>query len=282
MKPWMNSCVVTLSKLRLKHKKWMKHWRHHHFSRHLRMETLEDRQLLTTFTVNTTLDEDNGINVGGVSLREAVVEAVSGDTINFSTNSSHGLNGATITLHLTKGQIVINGESLTIDASMLPDGITIDANDPSPDPYNGIRIFNITDPTGGVSPPLVTLIGLTLTGGDVAGDGGAIRSAARLVLQDCDIRNNQALSSGGGVHVSVNGSFSIAVRDSLFFQNSASSGGGLFVQVSNGAALAVERSTFQENDSGRGGGLYVNASAATVEIDGSMFEENEATAYTKT
>jgi hypothetical protein len=106
------------------------------------MEGLENRQMLTVFTVNTTVDEDDGIADGQISLRDAIFEAVSGDTIDFNTS----LNGGTITLDRTGlGEIDI-AESLTIDASMLPAGITIDANDPTPGVLNGdgIRIFSIT------------------------------------------------------------------------------------------------------------------------------------------
>jgi hypothetical protein len=132
------------------------------FTRIPQIEALESRQMLTVFTVDTTVDEDNGINVGGRSLREAITVAVSGDTINFDASL---MNGATITLDRTKGELAIDGKSLTIDASMLSSIITIDADDPSSTPGDGIRIFDITNPIGGVDTPLVTMVGLRLTGG---------------------------------------------------------------------------------------------------------------------
>ena len=99
--------------------------------------------MLTVFTVNTPVDEDDGLGDGQISLRDAIAEAVSGDTIKFDSS----LDAGTITLdRITLGQIDI-AESLTIDASMLPNGLTLDADDPNgfPNDGNGTRIFNITD-----------------------------------------------------------------------------------------------------------------------------------------
>jgi hypothetical protein len=111
------------------------------------------------------------------------------------------LSGATITL--TLGQFSLS-HSVVIDASMLPLGITIDADDPSTDLGDGTRIFYISDPTSGSSPPLVAMIGLTLTGGDAwsdgassESDGGAIRCEARLRIEDCTISGNTAARGGG-------------------------------------------------------------------------------------
>jgi hypothetical protein len=128
--------------------------------RSLRMEALELRQMLS-ITVNTPIDErDFNLNDGDRSLRDAILEASPGETIDFDPAT---LNGATITL--TLGEIAF-GKNLTIDASMLS-SLTIDANDLTPgQTFTGNRIFNITDPTSGSTPPLVALKGLTLTGGD--------------------------------------------------------------------------------------------------------------------
>jgi hypothetical protein len=127
------------------------------------MESLENRRVLaTTYTVNVTIDELDGIDDMQISLRDAIAEAVSGDTIEFDPTQ---MNGETIPL--TLGQLEIAGESLTIDASMLLAGLTIQAFDPDRDQPeevrgNGSRIFNITNPFGGT---VVTMKGLTLTGG---------------------------------------------------------------------------------------------------------------------
>ncbi len=156
--------------------------------------------MLSVITVNTAVDEDDGVNVDGISLRDAINAAVANDTINFNPASA-GLNGGIIALQ--HGEIPF-GKSLTIDASMLTSGLTIDANDPTPntleDPgdwHDGIRIFNITDPSGLTSVSIIgPAVGLTLTGGDPDGDGGAILAAGNLSLINCVITNNTAKAGG--------------------------------------------------------------------------------------
>ncbi|MCC6491806.1 MAG: hypothetical protein IT424_02170 [Pirellulales bacterium] len=190
--------------------------------RALRIESLENRRVLATVSVNTLADlvdvDPNVTSIpalvaspgadGKISLREAVAAAASsGDTINFDST----LNGGTITLDRAfQGEIAF-GKSLTIDAGGLPNGITVDADDPTPTHTGaGIRVFNITDPSNGIAPPLVTLVGLTLEGGDVSfsapsgPEGGAIRSAARLVVRDSTIQGSEA-DLGGAIFLAVAG-----------------------------------------------------------------------------
>ena len=100
-----------------------------------------------TITVTTTRDEF-GVPSSGpeISLREAIRDAMPGDTIDFDSS----LSGQT--LILTGELHLVIDKDLTIDASGLAQGFTIDANEQS-------RIFNIRPNT------TVTLNTLTLTGG---------------------------------------------------------------------------------------------------------------------
>ncbi len=161
--------------------------RHRVYRRNLCFDQLEDRRLLAVLTVNSALDNTIGGD-GLITLREALDAANQSpgpDTIEFDSS----LNGGTILL--TQDELSIT-ESLTIDASMLSNGIAIDAGG------NGLaagytsRIFNITDLTSGTAPPEVTLIGLTLTGGDVASEGGA-----NVDIQQSKITGNHSDVSGG-------------------------------------------------------------------------------------
>ena len=106
------------------------------------------------------------------------------------------MNGGTITLDSVEGEIAFEDKSLTIDASMLTNGLTIDAQLNS-------RIFNITDTSLGVSPPEVELKGLTLVNGSASGNGGAIRSEGLLTISNSTISGCTATSFGGGVYVKV-------------------------------------------------------------------------------
>lgn len=194
---------------------------------------MEERRLLAILTVNSLADSH--INMDGVlTLREAIEVVQQGNTngldattianqisgslaSNNTITFAQNLDGGTVTLDLAFGQMSFS-KSLTIDAGGLSSGITINGNDPTPaHTGQGIRIFNITDPTSGAAPPLVTIVGMTLKGGDVGGllgRGGAIRSEARLVLRDCTFTDNEA-DLGGAIYVRVASGKSMLVSGSI-------------------------------------------------------------------
>ncbi len=285
-------------------------------TRCLRFEALEDRRVLSTVTVSALSDVTDGdtssiialiANPGAdnkISLREAIdaAEHTGGaNEIKFSTVSGDGLNGGTITL--TQGEFEIT-ESLTIDASMLTNGLTIDANDTTPETLSdGIRIFNITDTSGGSGPPLVTLIGLTLTGGDPTFSfnapslqGGAIRSEGRLVIEGCNFHDNQA-TYGGAIYIAVSGGDPSTQRDvltidegSVITNNHAFTGAGVYIASgSMGSPTAdtftIRATTISHNrtfESGPGlpivvgGGIFARLFGAELVIEDSTLEQNEA------
>ena len=174
------------------------------FVRRLHTESLEDRCLLTVITVDTLTDEaDGSINDGDISLRDAIALASPGDTIDFDA----ALDGGTILLVL--GELVVT-QSLTIDATALASGLTIDAsgNDPTPGRFDGSRVLNIDDGNDTIDSEVtlsgLTLTGLTLTGGDVDGNGGAVYSAETLRVMDGIIKDNLAFGFAGGGGISGN------------------------------------------------------------------------------
>ena len=136
--------------------------------------------------VTTTADENDPVGTPGtgLSLREAVALAPDGAGIVFDS----ALSGATITLG---SEILLIEKNVTIDASSLPGGVTLDGGPGSN------RIF-FTDKT-------VTLKNLTLTGGGGtglygSGAGGAIRdNGGTLTLERCTLSDNSA-SSGGAIN----------------------------------------------------------------------------------
>ena len=81
-----------------------------------------------SWTVTKTADTNDGTCDGDCSLREAIVAAGSGDTINFD----YGLSGATITL----GSTITIDKSLTINGGSLGGHIKISGD-------NSVRIFSI-------------------------------------------------------------------------------------------------------------------------------------------
>jgi predicted outer membrane repeat protein len=205
-----------------------------------RCEQLEDRRLLAVITVDTLTDEaDGSIADGDVSLRDAIAVAADDDTIDFGES----LDGGTILL--TMGELAVT-RSLTIDATALPGGLIIDASgsDPTPDEDNGdgSRIFNIDD-----GDPLtrseVTLTGLTLSGGDVDGHGGAIRSTETVTMTSSTISGNSAGRRGGGIYGGDYGD--VTVTSSTISDNSAGgAGGGILTRSST---LSLDNSIVAAN-----------------------------------
>ena len=137
----------------------------------LLLEALDDRTVPSTFTVSNLADAGDG------SLRQAVLDAnaLSGaDTIQFA----NGLQG---TIALTGGQLNIT-DHLAIDgpgAGLL----AVSGNHQS-------RVFNIS---GGAA---VAIDDLTITGGQVVGDGGGIlNTASTLTLDRVVLTDNHAVAT---------------------------------------------------------------------------------------
>jgi hypothetical protein len=221
---------------------------------------------LATITVNVAFDESDGfVTDGDASLRDAIAVAVAGDTINFASS----LNDAT--LPLTLGQIAF-GKNLTIDASMLSSGVTIDAGDTTAIQGDGIRIFNITDPTFGSDPPLVTLKNLKFTRADSSGAGGAINSAAQLDVQDCKFIDNESTLIGGAIAATFAGGV-LRVSNTQFIQNKSGEGGAVRIDVSSGDVDLIG-CVFDTNESGQGGGMFASLSDTSLDLNGTIFVDN--------
>ena len=198
------------------------------------------------FVVDTLIDESDGdFSPGDLSLREALENATVAAHFTFDTS----LDGGTITL--TQGELAIT-DSLTVDATSLDAGITIDAsgNDPTPDDDNGdgSRIFNVNDGDNSRDSD-VALSGLTLTGGDTGESGGAVDTRESLTASDSTITGNSAGGGGGGI---VGGN--VTVTSSTISGNSAGAhGGGIYINDPAGK-LTVTLSTISGNTAGGDGG----------------------------
>ena len=190
-------------------------------SRRLHVEPLEDRRLLAVATVDTHLDVVD-IADGMTSLREAIAStnlAVGNDTIEFDPS----LDGAIINLVQPLGELAIS-DSVTIDASNLAAGLTIDAghgSDSVPGTGDGFRIFNVDDGTN--NDINVSLEALTIVGGDLDFDsGGGIFNEENLTIVDSLITGNAAYS-GGGIYTIA----TLEMSGSTLSGNLASFGGGI-------------------------------------------------------
>jgi hypothetical protein len=213
---------------------------------------LENRCLLS-ITVNTLVDEaDGSITDGDVSLRDAIALVPVGQTIDFAPALT---SSGSATINLTLDELLIN-KSLTINGPGA-DLLTIKAFDPTPATTNGdgSRIFNIDDGTDAVR--TVSISGLTLTGGDVTGQGGAIFSKELLTVTSSKITGNRSSASpisvlfgiagGGGIY----SGGTLNVTSSTISGNfSADDGGG----ISSSGNTTVVGSTLSGNTAGSAGG----------------------------
>jgi hypothetical protein len=207
-----------------------------------------------SLVVSTTLDESDGnYAAGDLSLREAIGLAngsIGNDTITFAP----ALAGTTIVL--TLGELCIV-DDVVIDASSLGGSLTIDAsgNDLTPTAVpsgDGSRVFNIDEGTTDQN-RVVELRGLTLTGGDVAGHGGAILTSENLTVTGSTIHGNAAPLNrrGGGIEVEFG---ALTLNTSTIHSNSAGRGGGINIDK---GVLTINSSTISGNSvTGNGGGIF--------------------------
>jgi hypothetical protein len=231
------------------------------------LESLEGRIVPTTRTV--TLAGDTG-SVG--ELRTVIGQAQAGDTIVFGSQ----LQGKTITLNATRGQIKLNPSSLTIDGGTI--NITISGG-------NATRIFEVAQGSND------TINNLTFTQGKVTdANGGAILidQGATLTLNTDTFTNNSAVvdvtrASGGAIE----DDGVLTINGSTFSNNSAVGsafgGGGAVNTAEHGGTSAVELtvtgSTFTGNTvtSGTGGfGGTIASRADITDVQTSTFTNNTA------
>lgn len=193
---------------------------------------------------------------GICTLRAAVAEAnalAGADVISFDPS---------ILVIQVMGQIAITSE-MTINGNQL--------NSPTIQNIAAVsttsRVFNITN-------VIVNLNRLTITGGNVTGNGGGIQNVGTLTITNCVIEGNNAngaAGAGGGIR-STN---TLTIMNSTISGNSSlgSTSGGLSFA---GANLTIGNSTIFGNSSfGNGGGMNISATAS-VTISNTTISNNTA------
>jgi len=234
--------------------------------RKLELLGLEERVVPANFTVINNSDSGAG------SLRQAIIDAnatAGNDIINFSItgtitlDSQNNINASLPTILSanatasggggTVGTLTING----LGASSL----TIDAN------QGNFSIFSIN--AGGK----LTVSGVTVTGANLSGSGGAFNNSGSLNIYSSTISGNTATGDAGGILN--HGSATLNIFNSTISGNISSSyGGGIF--NSTGGTLTVSNSTFDNNTGRYGGGIN---NRGTITISNSTLSGNTATAY---
>jgi hypothetical protein len=209
-----------------------------------------------TITVINTNDSGPG------SLRQALVDANDGDTIDFDPS----LNGQRITL--TSGQLNVD-KDVTISGPGAKN-LAVDGNARS-------RVFYVNPGK------TVTIDGLTVANGYNDQGGGGIRNEdATVTVSNCTISGNSATTPGGGISNEGGGIATLTITNSTISGNSAADGGGIYNAASGaggGATLTVTNSTISGNSAYEGGGIFNDAyeGHATVTITNSTLSGNSAT-----
>src|SRR5258706_4444683 len=209
-------------------------------------------QSQNSLEVNTLVDTNDGVcDASSCSLREAIANATSGNTVTFAS----GLSG---TIVLTNGELAIS-TNLTITGPGAK-ALAISGN-------NSSRVFNITSGT-------VTLANMTIRNGQVTGNiGGGIRNLATLTIIGSEIAYNTA-DSGAGIYS--NGPLNI--YSSTLANNTATngSGGGLYV---DSGAVAIKNSTISNNSTtsgSTGGGISVFGANSFVITNSTIADNRNA------
>ncbi|MBO7725759.1 MAG: hypothetical protein J6S40_04770, partial [Thermoguttaceae bacterium] len=224
-----------------------------------------DRLVVTT--LNDTFEND-----GLLSLREAIAIAPERAVITFDPKLSKG------TINLKGGEFLLT-RNVTIDASSVG-GITINAGGKSRVINVGASLTNVTHVTGKDSTYVVSLIGLTMTGGK-AENGGGVAVGTALKLTNCKVTGNTATNDGGGIYVFRSGN--VTVTSSIVEKNTASNhyGGGIY----NAGTLKVTSSVIKANSAVKqvGGGIYNSGSMTLVgsTVSGNAAKSNGGGIYTK-
>jgi hypothetical protein len=185
---------------------------------------------------------------GAGSLRQAILDAVNGDTIEF---------GVTGTITLITGELLVN-KNVTLNGPG-SDHLIVDGNHAS-------RVFHVS---GGVT---ATIASLTITNRSASDWGGGIHNdQSVLTVNNCNIVGNFAPGWGGGIfNDSWVTSATLRVTNSTVSGNSAGSigsgtGGGIYSEGLHGnATMEIVNSAVSGNSAHVGGGIYNSHSASTV------------------
>lgn len=196
-----------------------------------------------TVTVHRAPIVSNIASQGAGSLRQALIDTKASpgaDIITFSP----ALSGQTILL--TNGSLVVNdADGVTIDASTLPGGITIDG-------HRADRVF--------LNNGYLSLRALALTGGFVSpgAGGGAVVNNNTMTLERCTLSGNTA---GYGGAIWNNPGAIMTLRQCTIAENTASQSGG----IENRGVMTLVHCTVADNTAPTIGGIFNYLESLTIE-----------------
>jgi CSLREA domain-containing protein len=215
-------------------------------------QTAEAGSSTTTITVNSTQDAIN--NDGFCTLREAII-AVNNHKSSGRLAGECMAGKDTDTIILPSGVYTLTRtDSGNEDASSTGDldiraNLTLQGAGAS---TTIIKALNFRDRVFQVISAAVTISGVTVTGGNVSGNGGGIENDGTLTLLDSVISANQASGQGGGLFNASTGNLTLT-GSTLDGNRAGAEGGG----IANSGNLTSVNTTVTGNTSAiAGGGIY--------------------------
>src|SRR6266480_164132 len=191
-----------------------------------------------TITVMNTNDSGAG------SLRQALMDANEGDTIDF---------GVTGTITLTTGQLVVD-KSVSISGPGAAN-LAVNSNAAS-------RVFHITNAV------TVSTSGLTITNGSVVSSdvgGGAYNDQSTLTVSNCTLSGNSAGAAGGIDNDGRYGGATLTINNSTLSGNSVNATGGIRGAILNDHATITIGDTILNTGGASGENIY---NAGTITSNG--------------
>jgi predicted outer membrane repeat protein len=242
-------------------RRWSR-WNGNRWTSRLRLHNLEERAVPAALLVND--GGDAGIGSGNAGDLRYIMNLATtngeADTITFAPS----LNGTTITLNLGQLAKYVENQELTIIGPGAGK-LTIDANLSS-------RIFELNAAGGN---PTISISGLTLANGRVAGGGGAMLiNNDPLFLDDMKFVNNGTTGTNNGGAIQIGSTNTVTITNSMFMNNTAGNSGGCINSGSLNVVLNISNTTFSDNTATFQGGAINFDSTASVTLNTCTFVGN--------
>jgi hypothetical protein len=205
----------------------------------------------TTITVTNTND------AGAGSLRQALLDANPGDTVD--------LSGVTGTITLSTGELKIHDAVSIVGPG--PSALTVDANHAS-------RVFYLHTDLSGAT---LTISGLTITGGS-AEDGAGVyfdcnHGSGSIVVDNSVVTGNTADELGGGLYFDqCDAGGSMTVSNSVVSNNTSTDDGAGGIWFDEGQNLTIQNTTISGNQAQNwdGGGVVFDDGASFSIVDSTV------------
>jgi hypothetical protein len=232
-----------------------------------------------------TIQVFNGYDTGPGSLRQALINANDGDTIQLYNNRP------AMEVVLTSGELLVN-KSVTITPYNVSQKVTVARSTAGGTP--AFRIFHIA-PGKTVSISSLTITngaGVAAAGNNFGRGAGIWNDHATLTINNCTVSGNMIIadpsslnvSFGGGIYSdnSDGGDATLTINNSTVSRNVAVQGGGIGIVGGAGGRLnsvTISNSNVSDNSAFQGGGIYEDAfrsGSTTLTINNCTISGNAA------